>query len=155
MLKKIILVIIIIFVFYISTDIKSEDNLIEENIIVEVRGNINNPGIFNLKKGSTFNDLLDLIELKEDSDISSFSYQSTLYNGQIINIPIIKETQLISINSADLSELCKLPGIGEKTALRIIEYRNNIGSFKSIEDLKNVKGIGDGKFNKIKEYITL
>ena len=49
----------------------------------------------------------------------------------------------------------KLPGIGEKTALKIIEYRNKYGGFKSIDEIKNISGIGDKKYAKIKDLITV
>ncbi len=48
-----------------------------------------------------------------------------------------------------------LPGVGESTALKIIEYRTQNGDYKSIEDLKKVAGIGDSKFNNLKEYVTV
>jgi len=59
----------------------------------------------------------------------------------------------ININSADKNDLMNLPGIGEKTAQRIIEFRNKVGKFKSIEDLKEVKGIRNTKLEKIRKYI--
>ena len=52
-------------------------------------------------------------------------------------------------------ELITLPGIGEATAVKIIEYRKTSSNFKTIEEIKNVPGIGDAKFNVIKEYITV
>jgi len=60
----------------------------------------------------------------------------------------------ISINNANQTELMTLSGIGEKTALKIIEYRTQ-NPFKTIEDIKNVSGIGDSLFEKIKDYITI
>lgn len=59
----------------------------------------------------------------------------------------------ININTADIKELQKLSGIGESIALRIVTYRKENGKFNSIEDLKNVSGIGENKFNKIKNNI--
>ena len=59
----------------------------------------------------------------------------------------------ININHADAGALGLLPGIGEKTALDIIEYRNQFGFFKTIEDIMCVPGIKESKFSKIKEYI--
>lgn len=63
-------------------------------------------------------------------------------------------TEKININSADSSELQKIPGIGEKTAQKIIDYRSN-NPFSSIEDIKNIDGIGDKKFESMKEYISI
>lgn len=62
---------------------------------------------------------------------------------------------LININKANVSDLTLIPGIGEATALKIIEYRTVHGNFKTIEDIKNVSGIGDAKFNAIKGYICV
>lgn len=61
----------------------------------------------------------------------------------------------ININTATQTQLETLPGIGSSTAIKIINYREQQGKFKSIEDLKNVSGIGDNKFNKIKDLICV
>lgn len=63
------------------------------------------------------------------------------------------ENVRININTANVKELQKLSGIGEAIALRIVTYRKENGKFNSIEDLKNVSGIGENKFNKIKNNI--
>ena len=155
LIKLITISLILLICTYISVDVKAEENNLNTTIQVEVIGEINNPGIYELKYGSNFNDLLQIIKLKENADISSYSLQSILYNNQLINIPNIKQIKLISINNASISELITLPGIGEKTAKSIIDYRENISSFLSLEDLKLVKGIGESKYEKIKEYICL
>lgn len=61
----------------------------------------------------------------------------------------------ININTADRKELMLISGIGEKYAERIIELREQLGGFTSIEQLKKVKGIGDKRFEKIKNYVTI
>ena len=72
-----------------------------------------------------------------------------------VNITETKtENKKISINTATDSELDSLPGIGLSKAKDIINYRNNNGNFKTIEDIKNVSGIGDSLFEKIKDLIT-
>ena len=64
-------------------------------------------------------------------------------------------SNLIDINKASKSELMQLSGIGEARALDIISYREKHGAFKRIEDIKNVSGIKDAAFNKIKDYICV
>ena len=61
----------------------------------------------------------------------------------------------VSLNNATVEELMTLSGIGEAKAKEIIEYRNTNGPFKTIEDLKNIPGIGESIFAKIKENITI
>lgn len=66
-----------------------------------------------------------------------------------------KEEKLVNINTAETEELTSLSGIGEAKALAVLSYRRENGSFSSIEDIKNVPGIGEGIFEKIKDYITV
>lgn len=66
-----------------------------------------------------------------------------------------KQNLKVNINTASQTELETLPGIGTSTALKIINYRKESGKFKTKEDIKNVSGIGDSKFNNIKELITV
>lgn len=67
----------------------------------------------------------------------------------------LKKDMIININIATQTELETLPGIGPSTALKIINYRKANGKFENIEDVKNVSGIGDSKFEKIKKYIIV
>ena len=61
----------------------------------------------------------------------------------------------MNINSANQEELETLPGVGPALAFRIIEYRNSNGKFEKVEEVQNVKGIGDSKFTNIKEHICI
>ena len=61
----------------------------------------------------------------------------------------------ININTASIEELKTLTGIGQSTAEKIINYRNEVSKFEKIEDIKNVSGIGDSKFNSIKDKIVV
>jgi competence protein ComEA len=63
--------------------------------------------------------------------------------------------KLININSASVAELVTLPGIGDKIAQAVIDHRTAKGPFKAAEDLKDVKGIGDAKYETIKDLITV
>jgi competence protein ComEA len=61
----------------------------------------------------------------------------------------------VNINKATIQELTQLPGIGESTAKNIAAYREKVGGFKTIDEIKNVKGIGEKKFERIKDLITI
>lgn len=65
------------------------------------------------------------------------------------------QVKIININKADSNELQELNGIGESTATAIIQYREENGDFETIEDIKNVQGIGENKFELIKDYIKV
>jgi competence protein ComEA len=70
-------------------------------------------------------------------------------------VPLLHAVDKVDINTATEKELAKLPGIGAAIAKRIVEYRNAHGGFKSIDELKKVKGIGDKKFEAIKDRVTV
>ena len=61
----------------------------------------------------------------------------------------------VNINTATVEQLATLPGVGQATATKIVEYREQNGMFKTVEELMNVKGIGEKKLEKIKSLITI
>jgi competence protein ComEA len=65
------------------------------------------------------------------------------------------EVMKVNINTASVEELVKLPGVGDTLAKTIIQHREKNGGFKTTEELKNVKGIGEKKFEKIKDLVTV
>ena len=75
-------------------------------------------------------------------------------NNSNNNVSITKNNK-ININTANVSELKQITGIGESTANKIIDYRENVGKFKKIEDIKEVKGIGESKFESLKNKIII
>lgn len=82
-------------------------------------------------------------------------YNNKENSSESDNVAENTKTDKISINKATLEELQTITGIGLTKAKNIIEYRNTNGDFKSIEDIKNVSGIGDSTFEKIKDQITI
>ena len=154
----------------------------QEKIVIHITGAICNEGIYELEENSRIVDAVKMAGgLKEEADLKQINLAYVLEDGMKINIPskndnsneninntenyITKEklnssnntnsakTSKININSATQTELETLPGIGPSTALKIINYRKEKGKFNKIEDIKNVNGIGESKFNKIKEFI--
>ena len=162
-----------------TQDSKTEDE--EELVIVHVTGEVKKPGVVRVKEGSRVEDIVKAAGgLTENADISNINLAYVVEDGTKIRIPstddekqeeyitqsigegiIMQEennnsrSRIVNINTANETELEELPGIGASIAGRIIEYRNKNGKFKSIEDIKNVTGIGDSKFEKIKDLIKV
>jgi competence protein ComEA len=79
----------------------------------------------------------------------------TAAQATIPSPPAIKPAAIVNLNTATLVELEALPGVGAKTAARIMDYRQKRGPFKKIEELMNVQGIGEKSFLKLKPQITV
>lgn len=141
-------------------------------IIVEIKGEVKKPDVYEINDGSIIRDLINMAGgLTEKANIDGINRAEKLRDNQLIVIPnkdsannngTVISTQggvssegIININSASLSELQKINGIGETKAQCIIDYREKNGGFKSIEDIKNVEGIGAKTFDKIKDKISI
>lgn len=148
-----------------NKDVKTEK--IEDNIVIDISGEIKNPGIYKMKGRVRLYEIIDKAGgLKEEANINSINQARYVKDGEKIIIPssrnsqgmdkesISNENNLVNINTASKEELLKLPGIGEVTAEKIINYRDN-NNFTKIEDLKNVNGIGTATYNKLKDLICV
>ena len=145
-----------------------------DTIYVQVCGMVRSPGVYELKTGDRVYMAIEKAGgLSQDAAADAVNQAEVLTDGQMVRIPDKKEWEelkltgnaaevlqesgpddgLIDINSADEAMLTTLPGIGEAKARSIIEYRNSNGSFKRIEDIKNVSGIGNGLYEKIRDRI--
>ena len=147
-------------------------DLTAEKIKVYIIGQIKTNGVIELEYGSRIEDAIIIAGgPTEIADLSKVNLAYQLEDGQKIYIPSIydddvqyisagsgeniiednnnlenNKSKKVNINKSNLTELTSIPGIGESTAQKIIDYRNENGKFSSIEDLKKVSGIGDKKF---------
>ena len=155
---------------FVEDENKKQVTVEDNKIVVEIKGEIMKPNIYWLKEESIIEDLLsEAGGLKEEADMSKINRAEKLKNHQSIIIPnknAVKEvaitgqadeqvSSVININTASEAELDTLPGIGPSRAKDIISYREEKGGFNSIEDIKNIKGIGEASYEKLKDKISV
>ena len=161
-----------------------KENISNKEITVYVSGEVNKSGVVTLKEGdrlavaveklggttkkADLNNINLAIRVKDEEhyiipkigeakqeDLKDVNNTKDIENAEIKNENTAKDSSKININTATLEELDKLPGVGEATANKIISHREENGQFKTIEDIKNVNGIGDKKYEKMKELICV
>lgn len=161
-----------------STTETTEITTQEMIIYVDVKGEVRDPGVYQLSNGAR---VMDAIEsaggLTNEADEDQLNLALLLSDQMVIVVPNINQTLeeeysmvnhfaneidedphnelKININVADVAELTLLPGIGEKKAQAIIDYREENGSYQTIEDLMNVSGIGQKTFDKLSSMISV
>ena len=139
-------------------------------VTVYVSGEVNRSGVVDLNSASRVSDAIKACgDFTAAADKTSVNLAQKVEDGMQIKVLALTTTSanpkvnaatktsgdVININTADESELDKLPGIGPAMAKRIIEYRQTNGNFQTIEDIKNVRGIGEAKFNKMQDKLSL
>lgn len=141
----------------------------KSTIFVHVCGAVNRPGVYELPVNSRICDAIKVAKgLKKKAADTQVNQAELLEDGQQIIIPYEKKHKAqngdiasssdngkVNINTASLEELKNLTGIGDAKAESIIRYREDHGVFSKIEDLKNISGIKDGVYSKIAEDITV
>ncbi|PTY73737.1 hypothetical protein B5V88_16815 [Heyndrickxia sporothermodurans] len=141
-------------------------------IVVDVKGEVMNPGIYEARPDERIQDLITRAGgFKKKADQSKVNLAQKIKDEMVIYVPKIGEktpdislnsptdsvdgTEKVNINNATSEQLQTISGIGPAKAAAIIEYREKQGLFKRIEDIKNVTGIGDKTFEKLKDAITV
>ena len=137
-------------------------------LTVYVCGAVGHPGVYKLPANSRVYEAVELAGgMSEDAAPAAVNQAELLTDGQMIVIPTKEEEQvreeaeeareegLVNINTADIDELKTLPGIGDSKARSIVAYREKNGAFGTIDDIKNVEGIGDGVFAKLEDCIKV
>jgi competence protein ComEA len=144
------------------------------SLIVHISGAVNVQGVFKLAAGSRVIDAINAAGGPLDpADLSLVNLAESVKDGSKIIVPFKKKpvdpvnnisvpgnplgssSAAVNINNADAAELQKIPGVGVVTARKIIDYRNSKGPFLKPEDIKNIGGIGEKKFARMKDSIVV
>lgn len=144
---------------------------VEMSLVVDVQGEVINPGVYQLPAGSRVGDAIKAAGgVQKGSDSSSVNLARFIEDGEQIyvsNVDVIEQGRSgqnsnrivgqgrLNVNRANESELDGLPGVGPVLAQRIIAYRNEHGNFGAVEDLQKVAGIGPAKFSELRTFVTV
>lgn len=149
---------------------EKEERKEEKMIYVYVCGAVTQTGVYELPQDSRVYEVIEKAGgFAENADISGINQAALLQDEEQIYVPAVGELEQtsqnegeereksgkINLNTSTKEELMTLPGIGESKADSIIKYREEQGKFQSIEDIKQIEGIKDGVFQKIKDLITV
>lgn len=157
---------------YANSEVSKEENGVEEiknTFYVEIKGEVIYPDVYEMEDGSIIKDLIDKAGgLKDTANINNINRAEKLQANKLIIIPNINDKEqniilesntetddLININTGGINELTKINGVGEVKAQNIIDYREKNGGFKTIEEIKNIDGIGEKTYEKIKDKIKV
>lgn len=146
-----------------SIESQSPATASEAVIYVDVCGEVNRPGVYRLSEQSRVCDAISAAGgFTDEAATASINQARLLSDGEQLVVPSSETAEqtelsdgLVNINTADVSELCTLPGIGEVKAADIVAYRQEHGSFQSIEELMQVPGIKEGLFQTLKDKIKI
>ncbi len=138
----------------------------EAYVRIVIDGQIVHPGSYSMEKTNTIGDLVEKAGgFLESADKEAIILETTLEGRETVYIPaksnysteceIEAAPEKVNINTATAAQLTTLDGISSTLAERIVKYREENGSFLALEDIKNVSGIGDATFQKIRDYICL
>lgn len=138
------------------------------DLIINVAGKVNNPGVYQLPQGSRVIDAIKAAgNQRKGVDISDINLARLLVDGEQILVgsakPSTGKTSVkkittdnpLDINRATIAQLDTLPGIGPITAQRIIDYRIKVGRINSVDELKKISGLGGAKFEEIKSLLRV
>jgi general secretion pathway protein K len=152
---------------------ETEDQL----VTVDVKGAVKKPGVYQLQSNSRVHDALEKAGgLTDEADLKSVNQAQKLSDEAVVYVAKVGEnavdvttsapasatsgtgqakSALVNLNTATEADFQTISGIGQKRAQDIIAYREANGRFKSVDELKNVSGIGAKTLEKLKEYVTV
>jgi competence protein ComEA len=128
-------------------------------LVVAVSGHVVRPGLVRLPVGARVADAIEAAGgVLPGTDLSTVNLARKLTDGELIAVGVDAGSTpggKVNLNSASLAQLDSLPGVGPVLAQRIIDFRTKHGGFHSINDLRQVDGIGEETFARLKELVTL
>ena len=125
-------------------------------LYVYISGAVKSPGVYSYKRPLLVGEVIkDAGGFNSYADSEAINAAAPIEDGLHIHIPYKTDDHKIHLNEADEKTLTSLNGIGPAMAAAIIAYRNEHGSFTSVEELKQVKGIGAAKYEKLKDVVDL
>lgn len=144
----------------------------KNEIYVQINGAVKYPGVYKVQDDARIFDVVELAGgMTEDAEPEAVNQALPVEDGQMITICTQEEWELaraeekspaeqaddglVDINTADAAKLCTLPGVGQARAESILAYRQEHGGFQSVEEIKQVSGIKDGLYTKIKDKIKI
>jgi competence protein ComEA len=153
------------------------------DLVVDICGAVARPGVYHVPAGARVCDLLDAAGgATSQAELSAVNLAAKLTDGQQVAVPKHGQAVVVpagggtsgsggaggngsgatsapsapvNLNLATVEQLDALPGVGPSTAQKIVDYRTANGGFRSVEDLKNVSGIGDAKYSALKDLVTV
>ncbi|MFT4037415.1 MAG: ComEA family DNA-binding protein [Thermomicrobiales bacterium] len=150
-----------------------DNTLVAPNVVVDLRGAVAKPGVYELPAGSRLDDAIVAAGgLTDAADLSQINLAQRVQDGAVVSVPALlpggedaagaestapaqsAPGSRVNINTASAAELDSLPGIGEVSAGRIIQYREANGPYRSIDDLVHVQGISMSTINKLRDLVT-
>lgn len=147
--------------YVVKATTANNDSLDNGYLLIDLKGAIKYPNIYRVRNGTILYEIIEMAGgFKESADTDAVNLVMVVNSNQMIMIPeknnvSTSSVSLININTSSIETLSTLPGIGSSKAISIVNYRVSKGRFDKIEDIKKVDGIGDGLFEKIKEYICV
>ena len=158
MKQLLIFLMLVLLAFGIDTTVMKPEETLQKPITVNVTGEVENPGPVTVQPYTTVKEVLEIAEVKDDADLNVLNPDTVLNDHDVLNVPKQpekQEQQRLSINTSGADELVLLPGIGPSIAQRIVDYRTEHGLFQNIEELMNVPGIGQAKYESLSSQICL
>ena len=154
----------------------SQPEMPSNEIVIHIAGAVENPGVYTLTEGQRVEDALQKAGIADNADADALNRAAVLFDGQKIVVPFqaernmetgiepvrtddtvsqTSENERININTANITQLMALPGIGEVKASAIIRYRQEHGGFQNIDEVLLVNGIGSGIYAQIAGQICV